>query len=191
MEKGSQVGKKSFIFNFFLTPTDKSANKKTPATARQVALAAVLTALAVVLGSLSIPVGATKVAPSQHMINAIAGVLLGPWYAVLMAFITATIRIGLGVGTIFAYPGSVFGGLVVGIVYKYIKKTDYAVLLEPLGTVVIGATLSAWVFAPYIGSSLTISFFWIAFGASCIPGAILGFLILKVIRRSGFDKYFV
>jgi len=160
-------------------------------TTRKIALAAVLTALAVILGSLSIPVGVVKVAPSQHMINVLAGILLGPWYAVVRALMTATIRFGFGFGTIFAYPGSVFGGLVVGLVYRYVRKTDYAALMEPLGTVVIGATLSALFFAPYIGSSLTLSFFWIAFAASCIPGAILGFIILKLIRRAGFDKYFI
>ena len=190
-KKSNPVGKKSEILNVLITllnePT-KTAKSKQSST-RKLALAAVLTALSVVLGSLSIPIGVTKVAPSQHMINAIAGVLLGPWYAVVMAIMTATIRVGLGTGTIFAYPGSIFGGLIVGLVYRYIKKTDYAALAEPIGTVVIGATLSAYVVSPLIGGSATLYFFWLAFAASCIPGSILGFLIIKLLRRSGLDKY--
>jgi energy coupling factor transporter S component ThiW len=191
--RSNPIGKKSELLNFLITlvkEPNASAGLKRSAT-RKLALAAVLTALSVVLGSLSVPIGVTKVAPSQHMINAIAGVLLGPWYAVVMAFMTATIRVGLGVGTIYAYPGSVFGGLIVGLVYRYVKKTDYAALTEPLGTVVIGATLSALVVSPLIGGSATLYFFWLAFAASCIPGSILGLVIIKVLRRSGLDKYFV
>ena len=190
MDKRLERGKKQLHHPFLTTEQQENAASNSLRT-RKLALATVLTALAVALGSLSIPVGVVKVAPSQHMINALAGILLGPWDAVIMALMVATIRVGLGVGTIFAYPGSVFGGLVVGLAYRYAKKTDYAALLEPLGTVVIGATLSATIFAPYIGSTLTLSFFWVAFAASCIPGAILGFIILKLLRRTGLDKYFV
>jgi len=190
--KSNPISKKLELLNVLITlvkePTGNA--RPTQSTTRKLALAAVLTALSVVLGSLSIPIGVVKVAPSQHMINAIAGVLLGPWYAVVMAIMTATIRVGLGVGTIYAYPGSIFGGLIVGLVYRYIKRTDYAALTEPIGTVVIGATLSALVVSPLMGGSVTLYFFWIAFAASCIPGSILGFLIIKLLRRSGFDKYF-
>ena len=158
---------------------------------RKIALAIVLMSLGVVLGSLSIPIGVTKVAPAQHMINVLAGILLGPWYAVVIAIITATMRIMLGVGTIYAYPGSVFGGLVVGLAHKYVRRTDYAALLEPLGTVVIGASLSAIVVSPLMGGSATLLFFWTAFAASCIPGSVLGLIVLKALRRAGFDRYFV
>ena len=191
--RSNPISKKSELLNVLITllnePTANTGSKQS--STRKLALAAVLTALSVVLGSLSIPVGVTKVAPSQHMINAIAGVLLGPWYAVVMAIMTATIRVSLGVGTIYAYPGSIFGGLIVGLVYRYIKKTDYAALMEPIGMVVIGATLSALVVSPLIGGSATLYFFWLAFAASCIPGSILGFLIIKLLRRSGVDTYFV
>lgn len=191
--RSDSISKKSELVNFLMTyvkePDTNVGLVRT--TTRKLALAAVLTALSVVLGSLSIPIGVTKVAPSQHMINAIAGILLGPWYAVIMAFMTATIRVGLGVGTIYAYPGSIFGGLVVGLVYRYIKKTDYAALTEPLGTVVIGATLSALVVSPLMGGSATLYFFWLAFAASCIPGSILGLMIIKLLRRSGLDKHII
>jgi len=194
MEKRSNPnGKTVKLLNFLTTQVNEpqlKVNSKQNTT-RKLALAAVLTALSVVLGSLSVPIGVVKVAPSQHMINALAGVLLGPWYAVVMAIMTATIRVGLGVGTIYAYPGSIFGGLIVGLVYRYVKKTDYATLTEPLGTVVIGATLSALVVSPLIGGSVTVYFFWVAFAASCIPGAILGLVILKLLRKAGFDKYVI
>lgn len=157
---------------------------------KRIALAAVLVAVTVVLSPIYFPVGTTKCYPAQHMINGIAGVFLGPWYAALMALATGTIRNMLNMGTLYAFPGGIPGAMVVGLIYKYVKKTDYAALAEPLGTVAIGATLSALIVAPWLKHPLTLSFFWIAFAASSIPGSVLGFVILKSMRRVGVDKYF-
>jgi energy coupling factor transporter S component ThiW len=155
---------------------------------KKLALGAVLTALTVALSSFYIPIGATKCFPAQHMINGLAGVLLGPWYAALVALATGTIRNIMGLGTLYAYPGGIPGALVVGLVYRYLGKYDYAALTEPFGTVVIGASLSALILAPIQGHNLTMYFFWTAFAISSIPGAILGYIILKSVRRLGLDK---
>jgi energy coupling factor transporter S component ThiW len=71
---------------------------------RKLSLAIILTALAIALSPIFFPVGPTKTFPWQHMVNAIAGVLLGPWYAALMATAAGVIRNLLGVGTVFAFP---------------------------------------------------------------------------------------
>jgi len=152
---------------------------------KKIALAAVLVAVTVVLSPIHFYVGSSKCFPAQHMVNGIAGVLLGPWYAGVMALFTGVIRNMLGIGTLHAFPGGIPGALVVGFVYKYVKKTDFAALAEPLGTVVIGATISALVVAPYLGKAFTIAFWWIAFGASSIPGSFLGFIVLKSLRLAG------
>ncbi|MEM3004345.1 MAG: energy coupling factor transporter S component ThiW, partial [Candidatus Bathyarchaeia archaeon] len=100
----------------------------------------------------------------------------------------AVVRNTLGTGTIFAFPGGVPGALLVGFVYKYLWRKDYVALLEPAGTA-LGAVVSALVVAPLalqLGSirlTLTLEAFIIAFLASSIPGAILGFIVLLVIRR--------
>jgi energy coupling factor transporter S component ThiW len=48
---------------------------------RKLVTAGVLSALGVVISPLlSFPILAFKVYPGQHMINAISGVLLGPWW---------------------------------------------------------------------------------------------------------------
>jgi energy coupling factor transporter S component ThiW len=125
------------------------------------------------------------------MVNGIAGVLLGPWYAALLALATGTIRNLFGLGTLYAYPGGIPGALVVGLIHRYVKNSDYVALTEPIGTVVVGATISALLFAPLQGHSLTLYFFWSAFAVSSIPGAILGYLILKSIRRLNFDRLFL
>ncbi len=164
--------------------------KREPAlSTKRIALAAVLIAVTVVLSPIYFPVGSSKCQPFQHMVNGVAGVLLGPWYAAVMALITGIIRNMLGVGSLHAFPGGIPGALVVGLTYRYIKRTDYAALAEPLGTVVIGATISALIVAPYLGKSFTIAFWWIAFAASSIPGAILGFLVLKSLSATGVTKH--
>ena len=162
---------------------------KAPPT-RRIALAAVLSALTVALSPLYIPLGATKCFPAQHMMNAVAGVLLGPWYAAAMALATGTIRNMFGLGTLYAYPGGIPGALVVGLTHRYLRRADLVALTEPIGTVVIGATLSAVLLAPALGHSMTLYFFWVAFAASSVPGCALGYLIIKSVRRLGFDHFF-
>jgi energy coupling factor transporter S component ThiW len=157
---------------------------------KKVAFAAVMVAVTVVLSPFYIPLGTTKCFPAQHMVNGIAGVLVGPWYAAAMALATGVIRNFLNMGTLYAFPGGIPGALVVGLVHKYVKNTDFASVAEPLGTVVIGATLSALILAPMQGHNLTLYFFWVAFAASSIPGSILGFIVLKALRGVGFAKYF-
>ena len=149
------------------------------------AMGIVLTAIAIVLSPFYFPVGPTKCFPWQHMVNAIAGVLLGPWYAAVMATAAGAIRNMLGLGTIFAFPGGIPGALVVGFTYRYLLKRDYAALTEPIGTGLIGAALSALILGPMIGRTMALDAFIIAFSASSIPGSILGFVALLAIRRSG------
>lgn len=162
---------------------NKSVALARPEHLRRLVLAAMFAAIATVLGSFSIPVGYTKVAPLQHSVNAIAGVLLGPWYAAAAALVTATLRYNLHVGTIFAFPGSPFGALVVGYAFRALRK-DWAALLEPIGTGVIGATVAWWVFQPLVPASHhTLVWFMAAFLSSSIPGAIIGYIVLLMLRR--------
>ena len=48
---------------------------------RKLVLAALFAGLGVLLSSFAVPIGASRVFPFQHAINAVAGVLLGPWWA--------------------------------------------------------------------------------------------------------------
>jgi energy coupling factor transporter S component ThiW len=149
---------------------------------RRLVLAAMFAAIAAALGIISFPVGPTKVSPFQHMVNVVAAVTLGPWYAAAAALVAAIIRYNvLHVGTLFAFPGSPFGALAVGYAYRWIRN-DVAAFAEPFGTGPIGATLAALAFQPLVGSHLTIWWFWVAFLSSSIPGAALGFIVLKMLR---------
>ena len=85
---------------------------RTLSEAQRLALTATLVALGVALSALSIPVGPARVFPFQHLLNVVAGVLLGPAHAVLAAFAISVLRNALGTGTVLAFPGSIFGALV-------------------------------------------------------------------------------
>ena len=149
---------------------------------RRLVLSSMFAAAAAALGVISVPVGPTKIFPFQHTINAIAGIWVGPWYAAGAALVTATLRYLLHTGSIFAFPGSPFGALVVGFAYRLLRR-DTAALFEPIGTVLIGATVAALFFQSFVGSHHTIWWFQILFLWSSIPGAILGFVIVRVLRR--------
>ena len=70
-------------------------------------LAGMMTALGVALSAFSIPVGASKCFPIQHLLNVLAGVFLGPSYALGFSFCTALIRNFIGTGSLLAFPGSI------------------------------------------------------------------------------------
>ena len=148
---------------------------------RRLVLAAMFAAMATVLGPLSIPVGPTRVAPLQHTVNVVAAVMIGPWYAAGAALVTAILRYNLHWGSIFAFPGSPFGALVVGYAYRW-WRNDLAALTEPIGTGPIGATLAALAFQPLVGSHHTIWWFQAAFLSSSIPGAVLGYIVVRLLR---------
>jgi energy coupling factor transporter S component ThiW len=133
----------------------------------------------------SIPVAGAKVLPWQHMTNVVAGVMLGPWYAALAATVAALLRNLFGVGTLLAFPGGIPGAIVVGLAYRLVRK-PWAGLLEPLGTGPIGATLGALVVSPlFMHRTTSLPALLIAFLASSIPGALLGYLVLQALTRVG------
>jgi energy coupling factor transporter S component ThiW len=153
---------------------------------RKLVLAALFAGLGVLLSSFAIPVGGARVFPFQHTINAVAGVLLGPWWAAGSALVTATIRVSIGTGSLFAFPGSPFGAIAVGLAYGFLRR-DEAALFEPLGTVFVGATLGALLISPFIGEAAGgLIALMVAFALSSIPGAIIGYLVLKALRRTGY-----
>jgi energy coupling factor transporter S component ThiW len=160
---------------------------------RKLVTAGVLSALGVVISPLlSFPILAFKVYPGQHMINAISGVLLGPWWAALISIIVGTMRIAIGTGTIFAYPGGIPGALVVGFfswLFRRLRvRKELAALSEPLGTVFIGGTIATLIVAPMVGRSILLKATWVTWAMSSVPGSIAGYLILEGLRRIGIEE---
>ncbi len=145
--------------------------------------AGILIALGVACSSLSIPIGVAKVYPVQHFINVLAGATLGPGYAVNMAFITSLIRVIIGTGTMLAFPGSMCGAFLSGLLYKYTKRVSMAYIGEVFGTGIIGAVL-AYPVATFIMSRDAALFgFIIPFGVSSVAGATISTIFIVLFNR--------
>lgn len=157
---------------------------------RKLALAGILVAVGVVTAPLSIPVGAAKCAPMQHFINILCGVFLGPGYAVGTAFTISLLRNFMGMGTLLAFPGSMCGALLCGLLYKYGKKLPFAYAGELFGTSVIGGILSYPIAALIMGKQSAVFAFVIPFFISSLGGTILGIVLVTTMKKMKvFDIY--
>jgi energy coupling factor transporter S component ThiW len=154
---------------------------------RRIVLAGLFAAMAVLLSGIHFPVGPIKAFPFQHMVNVVAGVMIGPWYAAISASIAGIIRNAIGTGTLFAFPGGIPGAIVVGLVFRWVRR-DWAALTEPVGTGLIGVPLTVFLLGPIMGKPLAFALFFPAFVASSIPGSIIGYLLLKALRRTNVLK---
>jgi len=154
---------------------------------KDVARATFLTALAVALSPLSIPVGVTRVFPAQHLVNVVTAVLLGPWYAVLVAFATSLLRNLLGTGTINAFAGSMIGAALAGVAWRATRNIYVGALGEVVGTGLLGTLVTVYVVAPnLLGRNLALGVIGLSFLASSAVGAVLAIVVLKSLQAAGF-----
>ena len=109
---------------------------------KKLTVTAILAAVAVVGSLFSFPVFGSKCAPVQHLVNILCAVTVGPWWALAQAFIASLIRNLLGLGSPLAFPGSMCGALLGGLLYKYGKKLPFAYIGEVVGAV-LGETFVA------------------------------------------------
>jgi len=152
---------------------------------RKTAYAAMFAAVAVLLSGFSFPIGPSKCFPFQHAVNVIAGVLLGPGWALGAAFISSLARNMLGTGTLLAFPGSMFGALAVGFAANVLsaKRRMFAAAAEPLATGLLGAWVASLiVIATNPGSGPMFTLLSVAFLASSVPGALIGCLALYSLK---------
>lgn len=151
---------------------------------KKLTLAALFIAMGVIGGSFIIPVGASKVAPVQHTINVLSAVILSPGYGVAIAFCISLLRNILGTGSLLAFPGSMIGVLVAGILYKKTNKDVLAVAGEVFGTGILGG-LFAFPIANFImGKKVAALFFIPPFLISTVGGSLIAYAILKVLDFS-------
>jgi energy-coupling factor transport system ATP-binding protein len=151
---------------------------------KDVARAVILVAIAVALSPFFIPVGISKCFPAQHMVNVIAAVMLGPAYAVGVAFIAGVIRNILGLGTLLAFPGGMIGAFLAGLAYRVFKNIYLAGLGEVIGTGLLGALVSAWIVGPILmGKSMALATLIVAFSVSTLGGTIIGIIALHLLRK--------
>lgn len=158
---------------------------------KKLVLAGLFVALSVVGGALIIiPVGLAKAAPVQHFMNVLTAVTLGPWYAVGCAFVTSIIRNLIGTGSIMAFPGSMVGALLAGLVYRRFPNLAAAAVGEVFGTGILGAMLAALMALPFLGTKVAIFGYVPSFFLSTLVGATASALLLKAFKARGLlDRF--
>ena len=165
---------------------------------KKLAVAAIFVAIAVVGSAfISFPVFGSKCSPTQHMVNVLCAVFLGPWYGVGVAFCASLIRNLVGAGTLMAFPGSMIGALLCGLVFKaLINKYEVAAIVltlaaEMLGTGVLGGLCAypvATLFMSVDAASTAVTAYIIPFLISTVAGSIIAGVLVFALRAGGALK---
>ena len=155
---------------------------------KKLALAGILCAVAVVGSLFSFPVFGSKCAPVQHMVNILCAVFLGPAYGVGVAFGASLIRNLLGLGSLMAFPGSMFGALLCGLAYKAWKKLLPTLIAEVFGTAILGGLCAYPVAIFLMGQNAAAIAFYayiIPFLVSTAGGAIISGVLIFYLQKAG------
>ena len=155
---------------------------------KKLALAGMLCALAVVGSVFSFPIFGSKCAPVQHMVNILCAVLLGPYWGLGVAFVASLLRNLLGLGSLMAFPGSMFGALLCGVVYHKTQKLLPTLAGEVSGTSILGGLCAYPVAILLMGKSAgDIAFYAyiVPFLVSTAGGAVIAGVLLAALQRSG------
>lgn len=153
---------------------------------RKLTLTAFFTAVAVVGSFISFPVFGSKCAPVQHLVNVLCAVTIGPWWGLAQAFLAALIRNLLGLGTILAFPGSMCGVLLAGLLYRIFPKLPLAYAGEVVGTGIIGGMIAYPLAAFVMGNDAAALFtFVVPFLISTCGGTLIAAVVTIPMKASG------
>lgn len=154
---------------------------------KKIAIAGVFCAVAVVGSLFSFPVFESKCSPVQHMVNILCAVLLGPGYGVGVAFAASLIRNMLSLGSLMAFPGSMFGALVCGLVYRRTKNILGTLIGEVFGTAILGGVCAYPIAILFMGiGAADVAFYAyiIPFFISTAAGAIISALLIYSLKKA-------
>ena len=153
---------------------------------KAIALTAMMAAVAVVGSTFSFPVLGSKCAPVQHLVNVLCAVFLGPWWGLAAAFLASLIRNLLGLGTPLAFPGSMCGALLAGLLYQKTKALPAACAGEVIGTALIGGMLAFPIARLVMGNTGAALFtFVVPFLISTAGGTIIAAVITLALQSRG------
>ena len=159
---------------------------------KKLCVAGILCAVAVVGSMFSIPVFGSKCAPVQHMVKFLCS-SLGPWYGVAVAFGASLIRNLMGLGSLLAFPGSMFGALLCGMAYWKFKNIPVTLFAEVFGTGILGGLCAYPVAIALMGVSAGEVAFYayvIPFLVSTVGGALLSAILIGALRKTGILESF-
>ncbi len=155
---------------------------------KKLAVAGVFCAVAVVGSLFSFPVFGSKCAPVQHMVNILCAVLLGPGYGVGVAFCASLLRNLLQLGSLMAFPGSMFGALLCGLVYHKTRNIPATLMGEVFGTAILGGLCAYPVAIFLMGQNAAVIAFYayiIPFLISTAAGALISAVVLYGLKKAG------
>ena len=156
---------------------------------KKMTISAMLVAIGVLASQIIyIPVGASKCFPVQHSINIIAAIILGPIYSVGIAFLISLLRNVLGVGSLLAFPGSMIGALLAGLLFRITSKKEIAILGEIFGTGVLGGVIAFPIAKFILGKDVAALFYVVPFLISTIGGSGIAYGMLKILDLSKITK---
>ncbi len=154
---------------------------------KKLAVAAMLCAVAVVGSLFSFPILGSRCAPVQHMVNILCAVLLGPAYGIGVAFAASLLRNLLGLGTLMAFPGSMIGALLCGLMYWKVPRIIPTLVAEVFGTAVLGGLCAYPVAVLLMGQDAgTIAFYayMVPFLVSTVGGSILCGILVGCLQKT-------
>lgn len=154
---------------------------------KKLAFASLLCAVAVVGSMFSVPILGSKCAPVQHIVNVVCAVILGPAYGVGVAFVASLLRNLLSLGSLLAFPGSMIGALLSGLIYKKWGKLSPAAIGEVFGTGILGG-LCAWPIAILLmgqnAGDVAFYAYIVPFLVSTAVGSIIAWAFLAVLQKA-------
>ena len=155
---------------------------------QKLTVAALLCAIAVVGSLFSFPMFGSKCAPVQHMVNVICGVVLGPGYGLGVAFTASLLRNLLGLGSLMAFPGSMFGALLCGLAWKGTENLPLTLSGEVFGTSILGGLCAYPIAVLFMGQAAgEIAFYGyiIPFLVSTAVGSCISGVLIYALKRNG------
>ena len=153
---------------------------------KRLTLAAVLTAVAVVGSILSFPMLGSRCAPVQHMVNVFCAVLLSWRYGVGSAFVASVLRNLFGLGSLLAFPGSMCGAFLSGVVYSRTKNIWLTVAAEAFGTGIIGGLAAYPIAILFMGKeagNVAFYVYVVPFLISTVCGSVLAGLVVNRFKK--------
>ncbi|HIQ87416.1 MAG TPA: energy coupling factor transporter S component ThiW [Candidatus Scatomorpha gallistercoris] len=163
---------------------------------KKLALSAMLVAVAVVGSAfIQFPFLGSNCSPTQHMVNVLCAVFLGPGWGVLVAFCASLIRNLLSVGSLMAFPGSMIGALCCGLVYMALRKRNNDVVAivttlaaEMFGTGVLGGLCAypvATLFMNVDAATTAVTAYIIPFLISTVVGSLIAGALVFALKAGG------
>ncbi|MCI8387002.1 MAG: energy coupling factor transporter S component ThiW [Clostridiales bacterium] len=159
---------------------------------RKLAIAGILAAVAVVGSMFQFPAFGSNCAPVQHMVNIFCAIFLGPSWGVGVAFSASLLRNILSLGSPMAFPGSMLGALLCGLIYWKTKKILPTLIGEVFGTAVLGG-LCAYPVAIFVmgknAGDIAFYAYIVPFLISTAAGAIISGIVVYSLKKTGvLDK---